>query len=162
MKYKVLKTSPLGKQLMELHDRMKDASTQADKLVKELKGKKYCRSRGGVAGGISAIEFDEKPAGWKIEGEKWRGFYMPKSNNKEMREKIRALPVIGYGEVNKILSFKQQSYGKRDGIYFVNCPGILWRKSYILIEVQEELKYKPVAGMKEITVSEFNKLEKGK
>ncbi len=162
MKYKVSLTSPLGKKLLELKKRMLDVSKQADKLAKQLKGKKYCRGMSGVAGGISAIEFDEKPVGWKKVGAKWQSLYMPKRNQKELWNKINALPIIEHDEVNKILAFKRQSYANKQGMYFVNCPGVLWRKSCILIEVQEELKYKPVAGMKEITVSEFNKLDKGK
>jgi hypothetical protein len=87
---------------------------------------------------------------------------MPMRNQKELWEKINALPLVEYEAINSILKFKKQTYCKGMGIYHVNCPGVLWRKGFILIEVQEELKYKPVAGMKEITVSEFVKLEKGK
>ena len=162
MKYKVLNTSPLGKKLIELKDKMLDAAKQADKIAKELKAKKYCRYMHGIAGGISAIEFDEKPAGWKKVGAKWQSLYMPMANKKELWTKINALPVIGYDELNSILNFRKQTYCKGAGMYHVNCPGVMWRKDCILIEVQEELKYKPVSGMKEITVSEFVKLEKGK
>lgn len=162
MKYKVSNNSPLGKKLTELRNRMLEASKQADKLAKEFNAKKYCRNTNGVAGGISAIEFEEKPAGWKKVGAKWQNLYMPIASKKELWSKINALPLISHNEVNDILKFKRQSYANKQGMYFVNCPGVLWRKTCILIEVQEELKYKPVAGMKEITVSEFNKLEKGK
>jgi hypothetical protein len=162
MKYKVLKTSPLGKKLMLLHREMQVASKQADKLVKEFGGKKYCRATGAVAGGISAIEFEEKPKGWKKVGAKWQSLYMPMRNKKELWLKINALPLVDYEAINSILNFSRQTYCKKEGFYHVNCPGVLWRKDCILIEVQEELKYKPVAGMKEIMVSEFNKLEKSK
>lgn len=162
MKYKVSNTSPLGKKLLALQKKMSAAIKESDKLVKELKGKKYCRARNVVTGGISAIEFDEKPQGWKVVGDKWQSLYMPKRNQKELWDKINALPVIEDDELNTLLSFKKQTYASRGGMYYVNTPGVLFRKSCILIEVQEELKYKPVAGMKEITVSEFNKLAKGK
>lgn len=162
MKYKVLKTSPLGKKLLALQKEMTAAAKQADKLAKELGAKKYCRATGAVAGGISAIELEEKPAGWKKVSDKWQNLYMPMRNQKELWDKINALPLVEYEAINSILKFKKQTYCKGHGIYHVNCPGVLWRKSCILIEVNEELKYKPVVGMKEITVSEFVKLEKGK
>lgn len=162
MKYKVLKTSPLGRKLMELQGEMNEVGSIADKLVKELGGKKYCRNRHALYGGISAIEFNEKPSGWITIGKKWQGLYMPNAKQKAIWEKINSLPLIKHESLNSILKFNKQSYCSHGRMYYVNCPGVLFRKLCILIEVNEELKYKPVPGMKEITVSEFNKLSKGK
>jgi hypothetical protein len=46
MKYKVINTSPLGKKLLALQKEMLAAAKQADKLAKELGGKKYSRQAG--------------------------------------------------------------------------------------------------------------------
>lgn len=164
MKYVVFKGSSLFDSLIGLQKRIKSVNKAAFDLAATVRCTKIARGYNSIAGGISAFSYDSKPPLFVLAGKSWERRYYPRKckDNKALLEKIHALPRVEYSELNELIGFKSQSYGKGRGITFCNCPGIHFFRNYVLVEVDEEAKYKPVIGMKEITVSEFNQLKKKK
>lgn len=162
MHYKIVKGTPLFKSLDDLRQRMADCNKVAAKLAKKLGGKAWVYDRYYLGGGLSAVEFDEKPAGWKMVGRPWQNLYMPLANKKILWDEISALPTIEKDEMQALLHYKSQSFEDSGNIVWSDLPGIYFRKNAVLIEIRAEASYKPVAGMKEILHSEFIKMEKAK
>lgn len=114
----------------------------------------------GLAGGIIAVQFDEKPEGWvKWKNDHHENMYKPHRTNKhiaELREAIENLPVVEKSKVNELLGLEEEygnkvlfhpAFGYRDGVVFVSLP------DYITPDM-----YKPKEGMVEITHSEYYNL----
>lgn len=164
MKFKVLKGTELFNQLTAINKRMYAAKDAADKLTASLPFKVVDTATRGynLAGGIDAFHCpDGCPEGWKVVGESWQNLYYPKvKGNKDLLAKISALPLIKYDDINELINFRPQGYTTPAGLAWAKGPGIVWAKTYVLIETSEGLPYKPVPDMIEITVSEFDKLKK--
>jgi hypothetical protein len=162
MYYKINKSTKTFKELMKLSDRIDQVRKEAKKLVKTFKGTgEYCKATHVLAGGIGAVEFKEKPEGWTHRGEKYQNLYMPKMdrNSKALWEKIHALPVVEYDELNKIVGFEgNQVVSSPGGLGWVNTVGIKWGGNFILMEIAKGAKFKANKDMKEIVYTEFEKL----
>jgi len=111
----------------------------------------------GLAGGIIAVQFDEKPRGWVV----WKNdhhpdMYKPHKSMKEVvdiREGIENLPLVEKSAVNELLGLEEEygnkvlfhpAFGFRDDMVYVSLP------DYVTPD-----KYKPIEGMVEITHSEY-------
>lgn len=163
MKYKILQDSPLFDKLKALQKRMTNVKRQAEKVAKSFNGTgRFCGHIHALAGGISAIEFDEKPEGWKAVGESWQRLYYPKVINKEANKLIAPLPLMDYDELNKLVNFKSGAYTNAGGIFWIKCPEINFYPTYTLINIPDGVSYTPVDHMIEILDSEFQKLNKRK
>lgn len=163
MKYKISKGCYLFDKLMEVGRRMIECNAQARQMVRNIKGAgKFHIARNAIAGGISCIRFKEKPLGWVRYSRKYQGLYKPAAKNKIYHTLIGSLPVVESEEVAKLLKFKDQTYFVDDTMHWISCPGVRWKKNFILVSVPSEVKYKPLPGMKEILESEFIKLSKQK
>ena len=162
MKYKIVKGSKLFKSLTDLKAKIDSVNSQAMNLAIELGGVSSATNNRRLAGGIDAVEFKEKPIGWKAVGEKWDNLYYPKSDkaNKEIHTKINALPTMDYDELNNMVGFKSQFSSNGRGISHYRCVGMKWSKSVILMETADENKYVPIEGVIEILGSEYDKLSK--
>jgi hypothetical protein len=68
MKYKILKGSELFKNLTAFKKKMADVRKQAMDLAIELGGVSSASNGRYLAGGIDAVEFKEKPEGWRSVG----------------------------------------------------------------------------------------------
>lgn len=159
MKFKILKSSPLFKQLKDVEEKCREVNRVAGKLAKKHGAKEWVSSGRNLAGGLAGFQFDKKPENWKqVYKEHFENCYYPKSckANKELLEEISKLPIVNAEVVNKILGFKFQFVGLK----VCYQPGIQWNKNYILVDIHEGAKYKSKKGMKEITYSEYEKLKK--
>lgn len=108
MKYKVLKGTELYEKLLAFEAKVKANAAEAEAFVVSIGGGDIARrSSSRVIGEIGAISFRSKPDGWKKVGESWQGLYMPLAKNKEMCQRIAALPTIPIDEANELIKFKQ-------------------------------------------------------
>lgn len=159
MKFKILKNSPLFKELKDIEAKCREVNRAAGKLAKKHGAKEWLSNRHYLAGGIAGFQLDKKPENWKqIYKDHFENCYFPKSckANKELLEEISKLPKVEIDTLNKALGFKFQFVGSK--VYY--SPGVRWNKNYILVEIGENAKYKPKKGMIEITYSEYEKLKK--
>ena len=69
--------------------------------------------------------------------------------------------VIEFDELNKAVGFKgSQAVSSDNGFAWIKTVGMKWHKDFILMEVHEKAKYKPIEGVEEILVSEYDKMAK--
>ncbi len=160
MYYRIDKGTDTFQKLSALWEKITAAHDAAKEIVEELGVKYYARASHALAGGISAIQFFEKPEGWVKVGRKNQSAYMPNAKrNKEIYDRIHALPVVHHKEMNDITGYQTQTYTKGDGIVFSHTNGLFYSKDCFLIEVDNEAKFTPNQDMVEIVTSEFMKLK---
>lgn len=169
MKYKILKGTTLFTQLMVLAERCRQANQQASDLVVGLGFTDahfcLCDHPQSIAGGLSGIEIKGgQPKGWRaVLSEHYRDMYLPYARGGDTlaHAKIKALPVVSVEPLNELLSFHPQTYQGRDGrSRWTTHPAVDWTfAEYILISMDENVQYTPVADMVEITASEFKALQ---
>lgn len=156
MKFKVLKGTDTFQKLEELRIKVTDVNNQAKDVVKKLEGKRYCGRSHKLAGGISAIEFDTKPEGYKPVGGSWRSLYYPKSVNKTDCKLIESLPTVEYSELNDIIGFNApQTVSSEKGILWISTIGLIFGENEMLIEVHDGCKYEAPVDVVEILNSEY-------
>ncbi len=160
MKYRIAKGTETYAKLAALYKRMDAARKAVFPVLDELGAKRYAPCRG-LAGGIMAVEFRTPPEGWKRAGKPGQDLYEPKMSNKEMRERLKALPVLKYEELNTIVGFKEGTSVDEDSGSFVQhrCPGMYMGKDAVLLDTGYA-KYKPAnADIVEILESEYRRLK---
>lgn len=170
MKFKVLKGTKLFDQLTKVGEDIREADNTAYKLGKELGYKSIRGGRHVLGGGISAFQSSELPKGWKYaypKSDREAVFPMNKKVNKELLDRIAALPKVEHEALNKILKFDPWKHNDKayngDGSFKIQWyPGIQWKDEYVLLDVSEYMVYKPVKDMIEILESEYEKLSKAK
>ena len=160
MKYKILKGTELFKNLSSLKKKMVDVRKQSNELAVEFGGIASATNGRYLAGGMDAVEFKEKPEGWRSVGNSWQNLYYPKADkkNKEIHAKIQALPKIEFEDLNELVGFTGQFCSDDRGIAHVKSVSIKWHKDFILMETAEGTEYNPVDGVIEILGSEYDKL----
>jgi hypothetical protein len=161
MKYKILKGTELFNQLTDLNKRMKKVKKTATDLAASFGGGKVATTGNHLAGGIDAIEFKEKPDGWRSVGNSWQGLYYPKAVNKAILKQIADLPVVKIDELNDIVGFRgRQTKCSGGGIAWIKSVGMQWHKDFILMETAEGTEYTPLPDVIEILGSEYDELSK--
>lgn len=161
MKFVIKKGSELYRKLAVIQARAIICNKDAKKLALFFGAKSWHIGQGCLAGGISCIEFKgDPPKGWVKFSPKYPNLFKPGARDKYTWKLIKMLPVVSSDEVAKILKFNDQTYFVGDQMHWISCPGVQWKKDFALVKVPEEVKYKPVPGMKEILESEFIKLSK--
>lgn len=154
--FKVLKGSDTFNNIQNLFARI-------NKTNKEIAG--FAESLGAIeggtmtsgfhaAGGVIGFLMETQPENWKKAPTKYhRGYYFPKAGakNKELHEKIHALPKISRSEYNTVINMPVMHFS----------PGLALYDDYILIQVPLKWvgTYEPFPDMIEITVSEYMKLD---
>lgn len=162
MKFIVLRTSPTGKKLAAVAKKLDEALEAQKKLSRKWGFTEWRNASGPVAaGGMSAIIFPKNKQpdkkNWKnVNGSKHE--WMPKWSTKEgnrLYEEIKKIPVVSYSEVNDAVGF--------DGGIF-KCVGfdMSGNNKYFGITAKDDWKLKPSKDLKEVTVSEYQKLFKKK
>lgn len=162
MKFKVEKGSNLHDQLTAIWAESARCNKAAQELADELGAKGIATMGRDIAGGIDAFQFDEKPEGWKVMGEKWQNLYFPKANLKDIRQRIADLPVVKKQQVADILKFSRQAVAVDGGFCMVGLPTITKSGEVFLMDILEKVVWDPVPGAIEILASEFNELKKVK
>lgn len=160
MKFKILKGTETFNKLSDFEKEIKRVNKIAIDLSKELGGDEKGTHLGysfELAGGISGIKMPLKPEGWKDASKNHHNYFYPKINksNKDVLDKINALPILKYKDLNDIVGFSFQSHG----MTWFNCPGIYWGKEYILMDVNDQCNFCPNEDMIEILGSEYIKLK---
>lgn len=166
MYWKVLK----GTELFDKLDHIRMGVIAAQNCAWDLAKKQGAESVRGdmfiLAGGISGMHFPNgKPSGYKkVYSSHFTDCYMPsdiKKNDKLLAE-IKALPRIEYTALNDVLKYKKSDVIFSDN-RMVFYPRTMFQKKEMLISLPDYVTgYKPVKDMIEITVSEYNKLNKVK
>lgn len=168
MFYKVSENSKLFKQLQELNVEAKKARKATSKMLKSIPNSTslYVPSST-FAGGIEEIGFKnifDIPKDW-VQKREAKGHYFakPRTNRKSCKEilaKFEALPKVTYDKFNNLI--KYDAFITTDKYHTITwIPRVRLTDNMCLIVIDEEYfdcGYKPVAGMKEITRSEFEKL----
>lgn len=170
MKFKVKRSSALGKKFTALQVEIDAATNAAKALANELGFSKWREGRRCVAGGISAFHAERKPEGWGYAfTRKYPRDFFPKRSlkaNKQIVDRIDALPVVEYEDLNKLIrydGFKTNELAHNgDGSSKISfMPQVIFKENFVLVSVPEYVKYKPVKDMIEITVTEYRKLGGG-
>ncbi len=164
MKFKVKKGTALFDKLSAIQVKMNKAHKEAAKICKELGFKQFREKRFVFSGGICSFHADKKPEGYAYAfGPNHPNDVFPKKNkaNKAILERIEKLPVVEQEEVNSLINYDgwDSNENERGGRYVSLCPGFVFGKNNILIDVSENINYKPVKDMVEITVTEYKKLK---
>ena len=165
MKFKIIKGTETYEKFMVLKSKIDFVNAESVKLVESLGAQKFCKRSNIAYGGISAIQFEEKPQGWKKVGEDYQNFYFPKATEKVVNKAINELPFVRYDEINEIVGFKAPQTVPCDrGLQWIDCVGLFWGIDCIVIYVTEGAEYTPTADLVEILDSEYLRLkaEKGK
>ena len=161
MKFKINKGTETFQKLSDIKKRMEACNDTASLFVNTIPGAKdeFTIADDCVAGGVSGIEFKEKPDGWRLAfpGQSQRLFF-PKAEkrNKKLLAAISELPKIRREEVNVIVGFEPHFAG----ITFFKSVGVHWGKKFILLKTGDGANYKPPKDVGEILESEYNKLSK--
>ncbi len=161
MKYKILPGCELFDKIQEINTRRIAASMSAKSWITNHFGesKPYSKPDWSMGGGISDIQLNHKPEGWKQVGDKWQSFFTPKANQKKILDEWRALPVVRNDEIKTLLNYGNYYGAKNGGLVWNTMPGLLITKDVILVDCSEvATDYIPVEGMEEILVSEFNRI----
>lgn len=172
MYYKVDLNSKLYTTLKDVQLKMKEANKAALKLANELGFKKWRGSNNFViAGGIVSLYAETKPEGYVYtygSKESLNDFFPKKCKaNKEILDKINSLPTVDSFSFTDQIKYdwrqhKSPTGNTRGGNHVLFTPGLSFPKNgEILISFPEYIKkYKPVAGMIEITFTEHKILNK--
>jgi hypothetical protein len=161
MKFKADKGTATYEKLNAVMSKIQECRFQAKKLAEELGAGKYIESYQGAAGGIEGIEFDEQPKGWKrVYNRRYSDLYYPKAlkSNKELIERLEALPIVSRKEVNETVGYEPKYFG---------TIGIWHRHDLILFEVPIEringedqpYTFKAPSDVVELTYSEFENIK---
>ena len=162
MNYKIEKGTELFKTLTNFKIKINSVDKKAMDLAIELGGISSASNGRYLAGGFDAVEFKNKPDGWRSVGNSWQNLYYPKADkkNKEIHNKISELPKIKWEELNELVGFKSQFCSTERGIANVKSIATSWHKDFILLETAEGAEYNPPKDVIEILGSEFEKLSK--
>jgi len=160
MKFKVSKGTKLYEKFMVLRAKISLVNRESLELVESLGANKFCKKLNIAYGGIGAIQFEEKPRGWKMVGEQYDNLYYPKATEKELNIKFNALPTISFDEINELVKFHApQTISTDGGLQWIDCIGLFWGNDCILISVTEGAKYEPIEDVVEILESEYKTLK---
>lgn len=165
MKYKVLPHTELFLKLNELFERCLYANEAADKLAKSIGASDHATLGRNRAGGIDAFQFargkePDKELWMQPDRHKNPDLFYPRNGkkytaNKELHEKIAALPTVSFDQYNAVIGFEKQWKGFTQ----IRTYRLQRHEAFFLIDTTDEADYTPVEGMQEITVSEYKSLE---
>lgn len=170
MKYKIYKGTNLYDAMVNLWEKRQECIKEADNLGKQIGATHIYTNGRNAAGGIDAFRFEQ---GKEPPKELWmqqdrhnnRQLFYPRygkkyKGNNELHEKIKALPVLTFDEVNYVIDFKTQFKPTNSGIFHIKSYGYKIGDEFVLIEISEYADYVSKPDMIEITVTEFKELEK--
>ena len=132
--YKVNADTEVGKQLQALMDKCNEVSEQARQWAEAHGAASYYESPEGIAGGISALEFETSPL-----PEGWEQIELPPSDgrvgvvlpveNSDLEKEMYALPIVSETEFINILKFKPRvnSKGQKMPFTFGNTTPICFK-----------------------------------
>lgn len=165
MRFKVLKDTELYDKLNGLQKKCNECAAASHALAVELGATAAYTTQHNRCGGADAFHFeygkDPDKAIWMRPSRRDapRAFY-PRSGgkagktNKELLDKIAALPVISYEEANSIIGFEAQWVG----LSHCRSFGAKIGPDYALVEVPGEAEYTPHPDMTELKESEYKEL----
>lgn len=146
MKYRINKGTETYAKLDALYKRMQVARKAAYAFVKSVGATQFASASHVLEGGVGGVVFDKKPEGWTMVGKPWQNLYFPKVKQKELLDKIRALPLIANEDLNAIVGFKDHGLvvDEDSGSFSsIRRPGVQWVKDCVLVDVPNKCKYTP-------------------
>ena len=156
MYFKIEKGTNTHNSLEELFEKINKCNLESISFVEKLGYKKHGKKHGVIAGGISCIESENKPEGFKTVGKKHQNLIFPKAGNKKLLAQINNLPTVSFKEFNDAIGFKSQFVG----LTHHRACGCDKQAEIYLIEVDDRCIYTPKKDMIEILASEFIQLKK--
>lgn len=149
MQFVIKKESETGVKLTEHLKEIERCVDVAENYIRNSFGcdKHFGQSHFAMKGGISCVELDEKPEGWKSVGKRYLQLFTPKANTTDKKE-IDKLPVVKYSDRNEIIGFTQQFVG----VAHVKTYGVEQNEnedSYV-IEIYSGSKYEPLNDVKRV------------
>jgi hypothetical protein len=159
MKFKILKGTETYAKLDALWKQITDSRKAVNKLLDELGTHEFIDGNG-IAGGLGAVAFRDKPEGWVRSGY-GPGLYYPSAKNRAMRERIAGLPVVPHSALNDIVGFKPSTSfdGDRGRMVRHRSPGFGPAEGCFTMTVSSTAKYTPPnADIIEILESEYQRL----
>jgi hypothetical protein len=163
MKFKILKGTETYAKLDTLWKQIIASRKATNKFINELGAHEFMDGNG-IAGGLSAVAFREKPEGW-VKSAYGPGLYYPSAKNRTMRDRIAALPVVPHSALNEIVGFKPTTSIDEDRGRMVRhrAPGFGPAKGCFTMTVSSTAKYTPPnADIIEILESEYLRLMESK
>lgn len=158
MYYKVEKGTEIYNKLDKVWDKMIKYNNISLEFIKSIGFNKFGVSHKGVAGGVSCIESDYKPEGFKQVGKTHQNLFYPKQNNKELLKRIEELPIVSYSEYNDVIGFVPHS----KNLKYFNSYGSEKIGNIYLITLSDDCEYQPKEDMVELKVSEYKEILKNK
>ncbi len=166
MKIKIIEGTVLHEKLKAFKVKCQQANQMAKELALSIPGvSQWHISHDAIAGGLTAVRFKDRSFITKnlfrlAFPSKSKDAFFPKDvkENAVLLAKIKSLPVVTRAEVARILGYEPQMLEKAGVDYFSFSPGLSLGEKHFLVEIPEEATFKLIAGMKEITKSEFLKL----
>ncbi|GAB4003101.1 hypothetical protein GCM10028807_62870 [Spirosoma daeguense] len=160
MKFKINKNTPTGQKITQLYINMQAYNIQACDLAEELGGGPSIATGGSsLGGGFIGVHFAECPKNWKLSYRTDDGnYYFPKAikANRELINRIQALPTVSYHSLNEIVGFKGfQFVGQK----IINRVGMVFGREFYLLSLYEGVDFTPNADMVELTYSEYKRLK---
>lgn len=155
--YKAEKESEAGKGLQEFTDKCVEVSERARLWALAQGATGYIESQMGMAGGISAVEFENtlSKEGWeRVEAPDGSVYFVPEPDS-ETEKEMFALPVVSEGEIINILRFKPRmsKSGKPLPVTFGNTtPVFFMYEDYWYMDMPYECE---AEGVESITKGEF-------
>ncbi len=162
MYFKVEAGTETFEKFQALRKRVKEVNNAAGDVAEKYGSKGWAKRNGVAFGGISCIQLESKPEGFRIV-EKARGLYYPNARNKEATKEFSELPTISYDEINAIIGYEggQTFPSERGqfGMVWVNCFSYDILDDCVLIEIEDKTKYEPIKDCVEILASEFHRIK---
>jgi hypothetical protein len=159
MKYKILAGTGTFNKLSAIQKRIEEADRITKALVAEFGAEEWLgNGYGYVAGDLIGIRFAQKPEGWTKIRSNHSSFFCPKSSvkgNKDLLDRIAAIPKVMTWELNDCIGFKPQ----RVGLTQYTSIGVKWGNEFHLVHVPEAADYTPLNDVIEILGSEYKRLE---
>lgn len=160
MYFTIEKTSPLGKKIKALWDRVTASRKASTKWIGEQNNKystKSLHKSGSLAGNIIGIEFEKRPKDWCLAKHNFPGFYRPMSTTKNKRiiAEMKSFEIVEEEELNNLLGLQSKKYGAN---YFKCVRFHENAKVYVIAVPIYVDDWNPPHDMKEIPSPEYREL----
>lgn len=134
MYYKIEAGTPTYEKLLELQGRITACNKAARELSEQQGAATYAASSRTVGGGIAALCFASKPAGYKLV--QAPNYYYPKSikANSALHDAIAALPLVTNKELNDLLGYVAGLTSEGERMYFSTRPGVTWGEGWVAVD----------------------------
>lgn len=158
------KESPAWQALDPFLDSIDESRKACSEYTEKNGGTEYMIPGFYFSGPVVSILAENPPAGWRRDKSEDHGWWtqdMRTKAGKALRKEADEVPRIPTRSICNLMGYDyEQNLGvSESGGFIRSIPGIGKVDDVILINIHEDAKYVPMAGMVEITHSEFRELQ---